>query len=277
MRSLLRDGRFAARSAQVLVALVAIALQVSTAGAVNERFLGDLQVGEHFDIGAPGKSGPRLLDSVDYSNVSNFLGQAFVNGGSEVQGANRITRLIADDITPDGQSGFDVIEITFSVANLNATPVTARPRIRFWFDNGGAPGAYYNVPADVGFSFNPLTFSPGVTLVTGSIGPGLFTMPGGRFWAGLTFDDNNGTTGATQAQIDGLGQGIFDPADIGSSEDLAFATTGAGSFFGTSNPPGATFSFGGPPSPASFGWEFISSAPTPNTKSSWGRIKNLYR
>ena len=74
MRSLLRNGRFAARSGQVLVALLAIALQVSTAGAVNERFLGNLQVGEHFEIGSAGKSAPRLLDSVDYSNVSNFLG-----------------------------------------------------------------------------------------------------------------------------------------------------------------------------------------------------------
>jgi len=276
MRSLLRNGRFAARSGQVLVALLAIALQVSTAGAVNERFLGNLQVGEHFEIGSAGKSAPRLLDSVDYSNVSNFLGQGSANGGSELQGTNRITRLVADDILPDGQSGFDVIEITFSVANFNAVPVTVRPRIRFWFDNAGAPGAYYNIPSNVGFSFNPLTFTPGVTLVTGSIGPGLFSMPGGKFWAGITFDDNNGTTGATQAQLDMMGQGMFDPADIGSSDNLAFSTTGAGSFFGVSNPPGSTFSFG-QPGVASFGWEFISSAPTPTTKSSWGRIKNLYR
>ena len=237
---------------------------------------GDLVTEEHFDLGHASR-GTTFLDVVQYSNVTNFLGQGFVNGGSGLQGANRITRLVADDLTPNGTStGLDVTQVKFSVANFSANPVTCRARIRFWFDNGGVPGAYYNVPANVGFSFNPLTFAPGVTVVTGNIGPGLFSMPGTLFWAGITFDDNNGTTGATAADMDLLGQGIFDPPDVGTSEDVGFQTADPGSFFGTSNPTGALFNFGGAPV-VNFGWEFTAVGSTPTTKSTWGRLRNLYR
>ena len=234
------------------------------------------------EFGTP-ETNNRFLLSVEYSNVTSFLGQGFVNGGSALQGTNRITRLVADDILPTGDNaGQDVLELVFSVANFNSVPVTVRARVRFWFDNAGAPGTYYNVPAAVGFSFNPLTFSPGVTLVTGTLAPALFTMPQGiaqsapPFWAGITFDDFNGTTGATAAQMDLIGQGLFDPADVGFSDDVAFQTTAAGSFFTISNPAGATFNFGGDP-PANFGWEFVADDATPVANTSWGRIKNLYK
>jgi hypothetical protein len=36
-------------------------------------------------------------------------------------------------------------------------------------------------------------------------------LPSGTFWAGITFDDNNGTTGATLVQLDNLGKGVFRP------------------------------------------------------------------
>jgi len=227
-------------------------------------------------MGAPQK-GNTFLASVEYSNVVNFLGQGFANGASQLQGANRITRLVADDITPTGATaGQSVLQVKFSMANFNATNVTVRPRIRFWFDNGGVPGAYYNIPAPVGFSFSPLTIAPGVTVVTGNLAPGLFSMPGTTFWAGITFDDNNGTTGITQAQLDLIGQGIFDPPSIGTSEDVGFVTTAAGSFFPTDNPAGSTFNFGGAPV-VNFAWEFTADNTTPAQRSTWGRVRNLYK
>jgi len=256
-------------------AVLAAMLLAMTAHAA-EYPAGDLVVEEHFDLGHPSR-GTTFVDVVQYSNVTNFLGQAGANGGAVLQGANTITRLAADDITPNGTStGLDVTQVKFSVGSYNTGSVTCRARIRFWFDNGGVPGAYYNVPANVGFSFNPLSFAPGVTVVTGNIGPGLFSMPGTLFWAGITFDDYNGTTGATTVEMNRMGQGLFDPPDVGSSADIAFLTSDAGSFFGVSDIAGGLFNFGGAPV-VNFGWEFTAVGSTPTTKSTWGRLRNLYR
>jgi len=253
-------------------------LIVAANAGAQEHESGDLVELHHTDF-HPGTLPNTIFVSVDYSNVTSFLGQGFANGGAALQGANTITRLVADDLTPNGVgAGTDVTQIKFSVANFNAVPVTARARIRFWLDNGsGAPGAYYSVPAAVGFSFNPFAFGPGVTILTGTIAPGQFTMPGVLFWAGITFDDNNGTTGATLTQMNNLGQGLFDPPTVGTSADMAFQTTAAGSFFTTANPPGTVFNLGGNPI-TNFGWEFTTVGPVvPTNKSTWGRIKNLYR
>ena len=261
-------------SALALLALTAPAVQAQDETPTNALF-----PIAHFDFGAPARIPNNRINALgpEYSNVSNFLGQGLTHGGTANQGGNLITRMIMDDITPTGNNaGSDVLEVTFSVANFNATPVSVRARIRFWFDNGGVPGAYYNLPANVGFTFNPFNFSPGVTLLTGTLAPNLFDMPGSPFWAGITFDNNTGGTGATLAQMDNMGQGIFDPADIGFTDDLAFQTTAAGSFFPTPNPAGTLFS-GAPNFVASFGWEFSVDQPVPADKSSWGRVKKLYR
>jgi len=79
-------------------------------------------------------------------------------------------------------------------------------------------------------------------------------MPGGTFWAGMTFDDNFGATGATLTQLDNLGMALFNSPTAGSSADAFFATTSAGSFT-ASNPAGGISHFGGSP-PANFGFGF---------------------
>jgi hypothetical protein len=84
-------------------------------------------------------------------------------------------------------------------------------------------------------------------------------MPTGTFWAGVTFDGNNGTTGATLANLNNLGPGIFDPPTLGSSQDQFFATNSAGSFL-ANNPAGSFFNFGGSPV-ANFGWAFSGTPP----------------
>ena len=125
-------------------------------------------------------------------------------------------------------------------------------------------------------AFNPITINPGVTLLNGLLPPASMNMPGGTFWAGVTFDNNNGTTGMTAAQLDNMGQGLFDPPDVGTSADLAFITNAAGSFFTISNPAGALFNLGGQPA-ANFGWEFVVEKPVSTSSSSWGKIKSVYR
>jgi len=218
--------------------------------------------------------------AIDYSNVTTFSGFTVANGGAAVQGANTITRLTADDLTPTGtNAGQDVLEFRFSVVNLNTTPTTFRPRVRFWFADGagGLPGTYYNLPAAVGFSFNPLTQAANsATVYFATLAPNQMKMPGGTFWAGTTFDNNNGTTGATAAALNNLGQGIFDPPTIGASQDEYFITTAAGSFFNIASPAGATADFMGNPV-ANFGWEFTADVVVGVDESNWTKIKSLYR
>jgi hypothetical protein len=258
--------------------LLALAFSFAPAAAADIEG-GDLIVQGEFPASIGGVLGPDALTGA-YSNITTFTGSVFNNGGTANQGGNLITRLVADDLVPNPiYGGVDVVSFTFAVANLNGVQVSFRPRVRFWFADGvlGAPGTYYNIPGPIGFTFNAIALGAGtVTLLTASLGPGVFSMPGVPFWAGITFDNNLGATGATLAQMDLLGVGLFDPPTVGSSADLMFQTTAAGSFFAPNNPAGGTFNFGGTPV-ASVGWDFTVDDATPAATTSWGRLKSLYR
>ncbi len=223
---------------------------------------GDLRVDAQYKLGTPAAGATaRALNTSAYSNITAFTGQALPQGPAQNQAGNIITRLVADDLNFARGAGQEVVQFTFSVANFNTVQVAARPRARFWFPDGagGGPGTYYNgsnPPANVGFTFNPVTFNPNsVVLLTATLAPGQMLIPGQTLWAGLTFDNNTGATGATQAQMSNLGQGIFDPPTVGHSQDRFFITAIAGSFFGTNNPAGNIQNLGGNPV-ANFGWEF---------------------
>src|SRR5579871_5430316 len=203
---------------------------------------------------------------VAYSNVTNFSGNGFANGGATA--ASPITNLVADDVTMvAGAGGQLVTEFTFSVGNFDTTTYfSARPRIRIYADDGtgGGPGTVV-----AALTFNPITFTHGsvALFTTGVNSAGFFTAPAdGNLWAGMTFD-NVGAT-ATVAQLNELGQGLFDPPTVGSSTDQFFITSSAGSF-NQNNPPGTTGNnFGGSPV-ANFGWEFqvaqLAPVPEPGT------------
>jgi len=202
------------------------------------------------------------VDVVGYSNITNFTGSAFANGGAAVLSGNGITRLQADDINfAAGAAGQLINRFDFNVANLNTTAVSARARVRFYADNAGAPGTLIT-----GFSFSPISFGANSvgTFFTTLVPASQFTVPAnGKMWAGMTFDNNTGATGATIAQLNNLGQGLFNPPTIGSSADVLFLTTAAGSNF-VSNPAGGTLNFGGNPVVANTGWAFtITAAPVP--------------
>jgi hypothetical protein len=260
-------------------------IMAATVGAVPAaatEFEGlELRVVKEFTLSGPNKAvSPQtaLSPSVVYSNVGTFQNSGFPNGDAALQGINTITRLTADDLTPTG-GGQDVIAFKFSVVNFNATAVTFRPRVRFWFADGaaGAPDTYYNVPGQVGFSFNPITMNPQtVVVLTAPLAAGLLTMPTSTFWAGVTFDNNNNTTGATAAMLNNLGQGLYGPPTVGSSADQFFLTTGAGSFFPTANPAGTLNNLGGSPA-ANFGWEFTLDSPIAVEETAWSQVKAMYR
>ena len=171
---------------------------------------------------------------------ATFTGTALTNGGA----TSTITRLIADELTYTSPILVDVTQVKFTIVNLNATAPTFRPRLRFWFDNAGVPGAYYNQStpvANVGFSFNPVSVAANsATTFTGNLGAGSFQLLAGtnKIWYGITFDNAGGST-ATTAELNNLGVGIFTGNVAGSSGTSVFTTTNPGSFFTTANPVGA--------------------------------------
>jgi hypothetical protein len=245
--------------------VLAVLAFAGVAGVANaDIMLGDLRVDAHYNIGET-SAAPAVVDpNARYSNITTFSGSAQAQGASALQGTNTITRMLMDDITPVGvTAGERVTTVRFTVANLNTVAVSARARIRFWNADGvaGGPGTYYNglvgaatAPAAVGFTFNALSFAPGVTVLTGSFTGAEWSMPTTAFWAGLTFDNNGG--GDQTALFNNLGQGIYNPVDLGSSADTAFLTGGGGSFFNVANPAGQQFNYNGNPA-ANFGWEFV--------------------
>lgn len=210
-----------------------------------------------------GLPSPNAVDpSAVYSNITNFLNQSFAQGPS----AAGITRMVMDDVTFTTNAGVgQVTTLTFSVANLNAADQSVRARVRFWNADGAplgaglpnGPGTYYSPGGNnVGFTFNPFTFTPGVTTLSGTVA---FDVPAGAtttLWAGLTFDNVGSETAATEAELDNFGQALFAPVDLGSSTDTLFETTAPGSFFNTANPAGTQINFGGTPA-ANMGWEFV--------------------
>lgn len=206
--------------------------------------------------------------TVVYSNLANFSGAAVSNGGAAADpanGANLITRLIADDLTMTGYG--NITAFRFAVSNLGATAVSARPRVRFYQANGtnGGPGTLLG-----GYSFSAVTFQPGVTILnTGALGTPT-AVNTNRIWAGITFDNNAGATGATAADLNNLGMGVYNPPTVGSSTDNIFITTSNGAFF-ADNPLGAQTNFGGNPV-ANLGWEITITNPTASGVTVSGKV-----
>jgi hypothetical protein len=196
-----------------------------------------------------------------YGNLATSSSQNFLNGGAANVSGNTITTLVADDITPlSGYAGSTISNIYFSVANNNPAAVSARARIRIWSADGasGGPGTIL-----AGFTFNPISFAASTASLF-YFSPGGLTVPSGTFWMGLTFDDNTGGTGASAAQLNNLGMALFNPPTIGTSTDLFFHTTAAGSFL-ANNPVGTLGNLGGNP-PANF-YFGISVVPVPEPAS----------
>ncbi len=218
---------------------------------------GNVTVTREIPIGSPSARVEAVDPNSYYSNVTTYGGNIFSNGGAAVVGSNTITRLVADQLTLVGTPPFTIGSFQFSVSNTNPTAVTARARVRFYEDNGGgAPGTFI-----AGYTLPARSYAANVAQIynSGPVTP--FVIPGQTVWAGITFDNADGTTGATAAQLNNLGQAVFNPIDRGSSTDLYFITSTAGEF-GASNPAGSTANFGGTP-PANFAWELIAGSTMP--------------
>lgn len=185
-----------------------------------------------------------------YANLSFEAGAVVSNGGAS--SATQGTRILADDINFAGTAPFKINQVSFSVTNSDAVSFTARPRIRFWKNDGTAGGPGTLVAA---YSFSVVPFAPlSATTLSASLGSG-FTFPDNAAWVGIFFDAPAGAT-ASVDNLNNLGQAAYDPPTMGTSADQYFLSTNAGS--ATNNPNGSIqgFGVGGPPVSANFGWTF---------------------
>ncbi|MBS1720597.1 MAG: PEP-CTERM sorting domain-containing protein [Armatimonadetes bacterium] len=167
-----------------------------------------------------------------------------------------IGQMTADDITPiSGFGGAIMSEWQFTMLNTDTVnAVSVRPRVRI-YDSTGAGGGPGTVLAAV--SFNPISIAANsYSIVTGNMTPNNIALPSGTFWFGIVYDSvgsgGAGNTGATAAQVAGMGQVVFNGGPtIGSSANQIFTTTAAGSAtvsFASNSPAGTIGGFvGGSP------------------------------
>lgn len=194
-----------------------------------------------------------------YDAIPSSVTAFYAPGGATNQAGNTITRLMADDLDlVDAFAGQQITGFSFTLVNNNTTQVSFRPRVRFY----GLPGTTATQLGNVlaGFTFNPVTMAANSATTFGAtIGPGLNVPADFFLWAGITFDNNVGATGATATQLNNIGMAISSPT-VGASDDIFFQTTAAGSFF-ANNPAGSYFNFGGNPA-ANFAFS-ITAVPEP--------------
>ncbi|MGP0068651.1 MAG: PEP-CTERM sorting domain-containing protein [Isosphaeraceae bacterium] len=211
-------------------------------------------------IAALGPASARAGFTPLYSNITTFSGLGYAAGGATTVNGDLTTAMIFDDITAGpGLGGHSVDQLSFDVENFNSSSVFAQAIVQIYQSNGpdGGPGSLITSMTQTLF----LTAdSDQVETITS---PSMFTMPTGVFWAGIAFDNTFNEEGA--AQLNALGQGIFGPPTVGSSQDVFFQSSSATSI-GTNNPAGTLFFFGGSP-PADFGWSFATAQSVPEPSS----------
>jgi len=209
---------------------------------------------------------PVVTAGATYSNVTTFTGFGITNGGATLTSTVKSTRILMDDIQTNTTDSVEQIgQFSWSIANFNATATSARMRIRFYQPDGpgGSPGTAFG-----GFSFAVSALPTGVSTFFTTLTPGQLPLPmtNGKFWAGEFFD-NSGASATTNAALNNLGQGTFNPPDVGSSADQDWLSTNtdAASGFLVNNPTGSTRNSPFAANPvASYGWEFVP-LPEPTT------------
>jgi hypothetical protein len=203
--------------------------------------------GIHPDVVTPGAL---------YSDDTNFSGYAVYAGAN---GTTKFTNLLADDINTIATSSFTLGQFSWSIANGATVAQTISPSIRF-FDTSGTNGGPGTLLGSLNFN--------GISIAAGSVAgfyydatASAITLPT-SFWACEFFS----TTGsAANAKL--IGEGTFNPVDVGSSADEYFtssAVSTSSSSFTSADPAGTVnvSPFAGAPV-ANFEWEFNPAAPVP--------------
>ena len=208
---------------------------------------------------------------VAYDNLSTLssLGPNYLlaldNDYTSPAGTNLVTALVADDVRFVGVTQpFRIIRFSFYATNTNNVPVKVRPHAIFWDDDRfrtlqgrptDTPGTLIHdydlkevtLPAAPAGSFSKVRIDYHIPLGGIFIPAGVTGHPL-RIWAGVVFDNNNGATGATLQQMNGVGQLIN---DIDNQDDHLIVGHSGDVLWGTNNRIGSRFF--GDPGPDAFG------------------------
>jgi hypothetical protein len=183
--------------------------------------------------------------TIVYQNTTTQVGAFLFNGAATI-GTDLAANIDINELTlASGSAGASITSLSFIAFNFNAAAVVARPVIYIWATDGagGNPGTLLGK-----FVLADQTLAVGTNTIS-------FTVPGGpiipsnmQIWAGIGFDNDNGASPITAAQLNALGGLTYHPATVGTDGPNAlFIPPGSALTNPAVNPFGATFG-------ANYGW-----------------------
>jgi hypothetical protein len=169
-------------------------------------------------FGGVGQAG---AGTIVYQNTTNSLGGGFVFNGSTPVGSNLVANVDVNELTlQSGSAGMQITSLTLLAANFNTSAVQARPTMYIWAADGpgGAPGTLlgdFVLPTE---TFSSFQTTIGLTIPNNTV----IVPASGQIWAGIGFDNNNGATPITAAQLNDLGAVSYHPATVGLDGPVAY-------------------------------------------------------
>jgi hypothetical protein len=185
------------------------------------------------------------IGSVVYQNTTTQVGSFLFEGAAAV-GTNLAANIDINQLTlAAGSAGLSITSLSFLAANFNAGAVEARPTIYIWAANGagGNPGTLLGE-----FVLSDETLTTGINTINYTVPGGLLIPASLQIWAGIGFDNDNGASPITDAELSALGGLTYHPATVGTDgPNAVFLPPGSAS----SNPAVIPF---GTASGANYGW-----------------------
>jgi hypothetical protein len=195
--------------------------------------------------------------TIVYQNTTTAVG-AFEFNGATLVGSDLAANIDINQLTlAAGTAGDSITSFSFTAENFSRGAVEARPTIYIWAADGagGDPGTLLET-----LVLPDQTLAAGADTISVTVPSGL-TVPASReIWAGIGFDNDNGASPITAAELDALGGLTFHPATVGADgPNAVFIGPGSAKTdptvlgFGTANT-------------ANYGWT-VQAAPTPEPSS----------
>lgn len=171
---------------------------------------------------AMGLGGFESRAGVVYQNTTNPIGVDWHFNGTQQVGSNLAANIDINELTlAPGSSGMQITSLSFLAYNSGTNTVMARPTMYIWEANGaeGKPGTLLG-----DFVLPIATFDHGAnTDLSFSVPNDALIIPGNMtIWAGIGYDNDDGATSITAAQLNALGGRAYHPATVGTDGPQAY-------------------------------------------------------
>ena len=160
-------------------------------------------------------TGKESRADVVYKNTNHPTGVEWLFNGARRIGSNLAANIDINELTlAPGSAGMQITTLNFLAYNSGTATVEARPTIYIWAADGtgGKPDTL------LGDFVLPIeTFDHGVTtLLSFPVASDMLIVPANMIlWAGIGYDNDNGATEITAAQLNALGGLAYHPATVG--------------------------------------------------------------